>query len=646
MLQTMVHWQPDNVGVFMGTQHTRVLRTNPVLKEEAIVNEGIRLNEATLAQLLAGAPQTHIALGNCLLWNTPESLSEFLPDFDRHTGLAITADARIDNRDELTDLLNIDQEIAKHLSDSAFILKAYQKWGDDCAKHLLGDFAFAIFDANTNNLFLVRDQFGVRPLFYYDSDDYFVFSSELRAFDKKTFKQTIDEQWLIDLVAEIYPEPWKTSRKEIRRVQPAHCLKIANNQCVEEKYFDFSLENIEVSNENEVYAEVDRLVRQALTCRMRSIYPVGSEMSSGYDSSIIAIIGHQIKTPEQAFLQFSHVMPQWSEFKHVPRLDEQQGIEEICRFAGIPLPFWITAENKSINQAIEDAFDAMGELSTCRFPVYSDVLIEEAEKQHCRTMLSGYGGDEGLSTFAPGYFCELAYHNQWAKYFVQLYKHCQYRKTPFLKRSVREIVTAKSVKFEKYLTVRHFKRKDLKSAKCQLFTKRIKESQEFINRAIERSPAQHSPIVNIRQYNRLRHSYIYHRYEESNLISLRHKMVYSYPFADVRLVQYVLSLPAQYKYSLIGRPLVRNTFGQYMHPSHRNRLKEGYTISNLLARKAEVLNWNEKLIPEAFANLQWFDFEKLANSFEGKSDLSDQNEVTDLKKNIYKVLSIINLQKF
>ena len=93
--------------------------------------------------------------------------------------LVITADARIDNRDDLCEELGIRDE--EDVSDSYFILKAYAKWGEDCPDKLLGDFAFVIWDKKEEKLFCARDHMGVKPFYYYLDEDMFVFGTEIKA---------------------------------------------------------------------------------------------------------------------------------------------------------------------------------------------------------------------------------------------------------------------------------------------------------------------------------------------------------------------------------------------------------------------------------------------------------------------------------
>src|ERR1700682_4648693 len=85
--------------------------------------------------------QGSVGLGHRMLWTTPESLNERLPFVNRTGDLTITADARIDNRDELIALLDLKNRRAEEIADSELILSAYEKWGERCPERLLGDFA-------------------------------------------------------------------------------------------------------------------------------------------------------------------------------------------------------------------------------------------------------------------------------------------------------------------------------------------------------------------------------------------------------------------------------------------------------------------------------------------------------------------------
>ena len=120
-------------------------------------------------------------LGHLMLWTTPESLLERLPLVSPGGHLVLTADARIDNRADLIRTLALGGRPAEALTDSHLILAAYEKWGERCPEHLLGDFAFALWDARQHRLFCARDHMGVKPLYYYKSPRLFACASELKA---------------------------------------------------------------------------------------------------------------------------------------------------------------------------------------------------------------------------------------------------------------------------------------------------------------------------------------------------------------------------------------------------------------------------------------------------------------------------------
>src|SRR5699024_4047743 len=103
------------------------------------------------------------------------SIGEQLPfdDYDRQ--LTITSDAMIDNRDELFDKLGIHHEERKIMPYSQLILLAYSKWEDEVVKHLIGDFAFMIWDEKNQKLFGARDFSGTRSLYYFHDEARFAF---------------------------------------------------------------------------------------------------------------------------------------------------------------------------------------------------------------------------------------------------------------------------------------------------------------------------------------------------------------------------------------------------------------------------------------------------------------------------------------
>ena len=99
----------------------------------------------------------NVFLGCHAQWITPESIGEPLPFYDSERQCTITADAIIDNREELFERLQVERSKRKTMPDSQLILLAYYKWGEDSPKYLVGDFAFMIWDERKKKLFGARD---------------------------------------------------------------------------------------------------------------------------------------------------------------------------------------------------------------------------------------------------------------------------------------------------------------------------------------------------------------------------------------------------------------------------------------------------------------------------------------------------------
>jgi asparagine synthase (glutamine-hydrolysing) len=144
----------------------------------------------------------HCALGQRLLHNTPEALHERLPRWVDSARLAITAEARIDNRDELCDQFGIPAAERPQTPDSELILRAYLRWGEAAPDRLLGDWSFAVWHPDEQRLFLARDHHGNTSLCYWQQGQgqsrRFAFASAPEALHAIGAPRRIDE---LDLTA-------------------------------------------------------------------------------------------------------------------------------------------------------------------------------------------------------------------------------------------------------------------------------------------------------------------------------------------------------------------------------------------------------------------------------------------------------------
>ncbi|MBL1704138.1 asparagine synthetase B, partial [Klebsiella pneumoniae] len=144
----------------------------------------------------------HTFFGCHAQWITPESIGEQLPYYDVKSKLIITADAIIDNRMELFDRLQVDNSERKGMADSELILRAYQKWGEESPKYLVGDFAFMIWDERNQKLFGARDFSGSRTLYYFRDHQRFAFCTIISPLLSLPYvRKELNEQWLAEYLA-------------------------------------------------------------------------------------------------------------------------------------------------------------------------------------------------------------------------------------------------------------------------------------------------------------------------------------------------------------------------------------------------------------------------------------------------------------
>ena len=177
---------------------------------------------------------------------------------------------------------------ANALIDAESILNAYEKWGDDCVKHLLGDFAFAIWDDRRKRLFCARDHFGVKPFFYTHTGNSFNFSSSLTVLKVST---ELNEIAIGDyLLFGVNQDQSTTIFKEIQRLPPGHTLTVENNQFKIQRYWTPSLPPEVRFRDPETYVErFSELLDNAVADRLGT-GRVAISMSGGLDSTSLAAI--------------------------------------------------------------------------------------------------------------------------------------------------------------------------------------------------------------------------------------------------------------------------------------------------------------------------------------------------------------------
>lgn len=182
-------------------------------------------------------------------------------------------------------------------SDTEVIIKAYQAWGlQGCLDHLEGMFAFALWDEKLQKIFVVRDRYGEKPLYYTSNKEGFFFASELKALKEHYSKEKLSKTALNLFFSLSYIPAPHTIYKDIFKLQPGNYLEIEKNGEYKIKRF-YDLKSIVQKNQNNQikdYEQAKKELRQLLFSsveeRMISDVPLGSFLSGGIDSSIVSAI--------------------------------------------------------------------------------------------------------------------------------------------------------------------------------------------------------------------------------------------------------------------------------------------------------------------------------------------------------------------
>jgi asparagine synthase (glutamine-hydrolysing) len=348
------------------------------------------------------------------IFRSASSPSEMESRIARRDGdaVVVVADARIDNRQELVDTLGL-RKSAEEIPDVEVILAAYRAWGSSTPNHLLGDFAFAIWDRERRALFCARDPFGARPFCYHCSDRVFVFASEVKAlFRLPEVPRDLDEVQVAFFLDNFIDDPERTFYRNIRRLPAAHLLEVSADGVRLERYWRPDAGREVRYPSSEQYAEAFReIFLRAVDDRLRDAVPAAAALSGGLDSSSIVCSARRLLPNDQSVHAFSAVFPGLPEEGRQSN-DESEYIDAVADMSGIALH----KVRADLLTPLADSDRLLRDLDhpPLGFNLYMNVaLYGAAQREGVRVFLDGTDGDSVVSN---GYerFIDLANENRWA----------------------------------------------------------------------------------------------------------------------------------------------------------------------------------------------------------------------------------------
>jgi len=347
-----------------------------------------------------------VALGQCMLCTTPESLEESQPLTNEDASLVLVMDGRVDNWGQLRrDLLECGAAL-RNRSDAELVLKSYQIWGRECLSHIDGDFALAIWDARRRTAFCARDRFGNKPFNYHWQGGRLAFASELHPILALPWvSQALNEGIVADYLNQEWHSREETPWKAIRRLVAAHSAEFGAEGMRSGEYWRPELHAPLRYRKDDEYVEHYRELFVDTVRRLsRSQNKLAFEVSGGLDSSAIFAAAAQLRR-EQCLLA-PDIAGYTLAFHDDPDANDLDYARAVSAHAGMPVQE-VDPAKRPWSWYLDRA------RSYREFPGFPNGVmgarIRELARAHgCSALLVGVGGNEWLGGGRDYYAEELA----------------------------------------------------------------------------------------------------------------------------------------------------------------------------------------------------------------------------------------------
>lgn len=563
-----------------------------------------------------------LALGCCLNKISTYSQYENPIYIDSKEQMILISDAQIYNREELVNEYKLTDNI--NISTNELLMAAYKKWGEECPKYLNGDFTFALW--KEDRLVLVRDHLGVRPLYYYYNKGMLVFATDYRAIlALPCISKKLDDKSMYNLlINNINISVDDTYFEGIKKLRPAHILCFKQLEIASRKYWTPGQGKKVTYDKEETYIKtLYEVVIQAVKIRLHHITAeIGAEISGGLDSAVIDILANRELKKEQKELSFLFSWsPSFEAFKKQER-DERNFIEEICKQESLHCMYF---DSSSLNKQLDREnmeFPSEGKNSPIR------QALSKANEKGIRCMLSGWGGDQGISHRAGLY--ELFMNGYWGHYI----KEVAYLSKGSTVKFVKIVISSVFMQLFRPHNLLH-RQNYMDTIANTSFNKNYKKYRKKPLLYFGSHPIKHLESGNIQT-----------RTELTAWVGADYNIQYLFPFLDYHVVDFAMQVPNYMYYKLgINRYIYRKAFEEllpkdlcYYMPKD-DIARSTYNLNSInYANEAYSI---QKKIQRNLFN-KYIDFNKV------EATSSNENKESSKLKNmmIFKQLSVCcNLQK-
>ena len=451
------------------------------------------------------------------------------PIYNEDSSVVVVYNGEIYNYRELKKELLKKGHTFKTRSDTEVIVHGYEEWGEKCFDRLNGMFAIALRDVKKNKLFLVRDHFGIKPLYYSIFDDKLVFSSEIKPiFFSGLIKRAPNDRIIYRyLKFRVHDNEKETFFKNIYRLMPGELLEIKNHKFEVRKYTNLEKELYSLSESRSsqpVYAgrqartltDFEKELVKAIRYRLISDVPVGTCLSGGLDSStVVAVVNKLIKKHVREAKSIGRIQKIFSAVFPSSSNDEERYIDALTSRISNIKSYKVRPNVQEFFKEIKD-FVRIQEEPTISTGPYAQYKVMEMAKGKVKVLLDGQGSDEMMAGYLPYY----------SVYFRQLWREKRFFKLLYEMTAAPDIL----IRYVKEKFVSPVKAKGLLN---QRFAEKYRKEKFFVeNKNLKKR------LIEDVFYNSLQSLL---RYEDKNAMAF--SLEGRVPFLDFNLIKHIFSLP-------------------------------------------------------------------------------------------------------
>jgi asparagine synthase (glutamine-hydrolysing) len=579
----------------------------------------IHLANATMALARRGPDfqdmyhDTQVGLGHRRLSVIDTSEAAHQPMWDPSKRYAIVFNGEIFNYRELRNQLEANGASFVTQSDTEVLLQLYMRDKEQCLHQLNGFFAFCIYDKQEQTFFLARDRFGVKPLLYLFDEDKFIFASEMKSMLRYGIDRGLDYTALYTYLQLNYIPAPNTIFKTVRKVMPGQSVTVSRGQMKTDDYYEIPVPSDAKGRNPLTYEQAKNTFRDLLEAsvqrRLVADVPLGTFLSGGIDSSVITGLAKKHRSDLHTFS---------IGFRDEKFFDETNYARLVANH--------FTTEHTVFSLSNADLYEHVHDILTYIDEPFADssainvYILSKHTRKHATVTLSGDGADELLGGYNKHAAHLRAIQPGWkeniAATLLPLWKSMPQSRNNPLANKARQLTRfaegMRQTAQERYWRWAGYTAEDnairLLSAQSQLHLQ-ADDYRKYKSSLLQ--TIQDPETINAILLTDTKLVLPNDMLTKVDLMSMANSLEVRTPFLDVELVNFIFSLPDDFKINAsIRKRILQDTFRDFLPPALYNRPKKGFEVPLLkwFRREMKAMIMDDLLSEKVITEQGIFDY--------------------------------------